>query len=149
MINVHALKSTSKSIGATELAQMALECEMAGKNGEYDFIKEHHEALMQRYAEVVEEGKAFMLEKGKSIEDEKTVADMSYEQVEDVIVKLKNACEDFDIDEANRLIDELYFGSLEGVELKGHFGKVKAFIDDFDYDEAAEEVDKIWEMLRR
>ncbi len=149
VINVHALKSTSKSIGATELAQMALECEMAGKNGEYDFIKEHHEALMQRYAEVVEEGKAFMLEKGKSIEDEKQVVDMSYEQVEDVIVKLRNACEDFDIDEANRLIDELYFGSLEGVELKGHFEKVKAFIDDFDYDEAAEEVDKIWEMLRR
>ncbi len=149
VISVHALKSTSKSIGANELAQMALDCELAGKNGEYDFVKENHEALMHRYEEVVEEGKAFLLEKGRSVDTEKQVVDMTYEQFESSMSKLKAACEDFNIDEASLLANELNDGTLEGVALNTYFAEVKTLIDDFDYDEAIEEIDKIWEELRR
>ena len=48
-IAVHALKSNSKGIGAEELAELALNLEMAGKEERIDYIHEHHEELLERY----------------------------------------------------------------------------------------------------
>jgi HPt (histidine-containing phosphotransfer) domain-containing protein len=48
-ILAHALKSTSLSIGASELSAHAKELELAGKNGEYDFILAHHQPVMEEY----------------------------------------------------------------------------------------------------
>ncbi len=48
-IKVHALKSSSKIIGAMGLSQMARELEVAGKEGNTDYIREHHEAAMEEY----------------------------------------------------------------------------------------------------
>lgn len=48
-IAVHALKSNSKGIGAEELAELALNLEMAGKENRADYIKEHHEELLKKH----------------------------------------------------------------------------------------------------
>ena len=48
-IKVHALKSTSLSIGAEALSAQAKELELAGKRGDGDFIRAHHPALMDAY----------------------------------------------------------------------------------------------------
>ncbi len=45
-IKVHALKSTSLTIGAEALSAQAKELELAGKRGDADFIREHHRALL-------------------------------------------------------------------------------------------------------
>lgn len=45
-IKVHALKSTSLTIGAEALSAQAKELELAGKRGDADFIREHHHALL-------------------------------------------------------------------------------------------------------
>ena len=45
-IKVHALKSTSLTIGAEALSAQAKELERAGKRGDADFIREHHRALL-------------------------------------------------------------------------------------------------------
>lgn len=49
VITVHALKSNSKGIGASELAELALNLEMAGKENRIDYILEHHEKLMEMH----------------------------------------------------------------------------------------------------
>ncbi len=46
---VHALKSTSLTIGAEQLSAQAKELELAGKNGDVAFIRAHHAALMEAY----------------------------------------------------------------------------------------------------
>ena len=51
-VKVHALKSTSLTIGAEALSAQAKELELAGKRGDEDFIKSHHAALMQAYGEL-------------------------------------------------------------------------------------------------
>jgi len=51
-IYVHALKSTSKMIGAMELSEMAKGCEFAAKEGREDYIIDHHDNLMKRYDKV-------------------------------------------------------------------------------------------------
>ena len=51
-VKVHALKSTSLTIGAEELSARAKELEMAGKSEDIEFIRENHPALMLMYEEV-------------------------------------------------------------------------------------------------
>lgn len=54
-VKVHALKSTSLTIGAEALSSQAKELELAGKRGDADFIQEHHPALMCAYDELCEQ----------------------------------------------------------------------------------------------
>ena len=52
-IQVHALKSTSKSIGATDLSEQARELEMAAKAGDAAYLKEHHAGCMEAYRNIL------------------------------------------------------------------------------------------------
>lgn len=51
-VYVHALKSTSKMIGAMELSELALRLEEAAKNSDVDTIKGKHDLMMKRYEAV-------------------------------------------------------------------------------------------------
>ena len=53
-IKVHALKSTSLTIGAEALSAQAKALEQAGKNGDVEYIRENHPLLLQMYGEVCE-----------------------------------------------------------------------------------------------
>ena len=55
-IAVHALKSTSLSIGAKRLSEAALALEKAGKEKQEAFILDHHEEAMKLYELTVREG---------------------------------------------------------------------------------------------
>lgn len=48
-VKVHALKSTSLTIGAETLSAQAKELELAGKRGDIDYVREHHPALLCAY----------------------------------------------------------------------------------------------------
>ena len=54
VIQVHALKSSMKSIGADELSEKALGLEMAGKGEDYDYIRHNHDTMMLAYEELFE-----------------------------------------------------------------------------------------------
>lgn len=53
-IAVHALKSNSRGIGAEEMADLALELEMAGKEMRVDYILDHHEEMIEKYNTLLE-----------------------------------------------------------------------------------------------
>lgn len=48
-IKVHALKSTSLTIGAETLSEQAKALELAGKGGDTAYIRENHQAMIQAY----------------------------------------------------------------------------------------------------
>lgn len=52
---IHALKSTSKMIGAVELSELAYELELAGKEGRLDDIRKKHNYVMKVYEWVIKE----------------------------------------------------------------------------------------------
>jgi HPt (histidine-containing phosphotransfer) domain-containing protein len=54
IIKVHALKSSSRLVGAMELGDAAYDLEMAGKDGKTDFIKEHTDELLVKYREYLD-----------------------------------------------------------------------------------------------
>ena len=53
-IKVHALKSTSLTIGAEKLSAYAKELELAGKKKDTAYIREHHPILLRQYEELCE-----------------------------------------------------------------------------------------------
>lgn len=53
-IQVHALKSSSRTIGANELAEQALALEMAAKNNETGFILKNTDSLLCNYSELLD-----------------------------------------------------------------------------------------------
>lgn len=53
-IQVHAVKGTSLTIGAKKLHEEAMEIEQSVKKGDVDFAKEHQEAFMSHYKNVLE-----------------------------------------------------------------------------------------------
>lgn len=59
-IFLHALKSTSKMVGAAELSEMAAKMEQAGKTGDIDYIKANYNALIEEYDKVIAEIKDYL-----------------------------------------------------------------------------------------
>lgn len=53
-INIHALKSTSLTLGAVELSEHAKELEFACKDKNYDFVTSHHAQVMEEYKVLME-----------------------------------------------------------------------------------------------
>ena len=52
-IRAHSLKSTSKTIGALMLSEHARCLEFALKDGDTEYVKEHHRELMSEYGELL------------------------------------------------------------------------------------------------
>ncbi len=55
-IELHALKSTSLSIGGKRLSELSLELEKAGKAGDAEFILAHHGEVLKLYEATAQEG---------------------------------------------------------------------------------------------
>lgn len=110
-IKVHALKSSSKLIGALELSDMARDLEFAGKEGRIDYIKENNDALIEKLlgytdtlADVFEGG-------GTSDGDSSSVAAAAV-VADDVILQaayaeIKKAATSMDGDTIWRIFEEL------------------------------------------
>ena len=63
-ILIHAIKSGSKTIGAGELAELALKLENASKIEDSAYIEAHHAAFIVRYKRTAEKIAAALLQRG-------------------------------------------------------------------------------------
>ncbi len=59
---VHALKSTSLTIGAVNLSEHAKDLEMAAKDGDTDYIKLHNQDVLEEYTELTDRLKEILEE---------------------------------------------------------------------------------------
>ncbi len=157
VIEVHALKSTSMTIGSKLLSERAKELELAGKSGNYKLIEEKNAALMELYGKVAELGEKYLEENRAVIPRPETPADeaaaenlpeISLENVMEYIEKIMAACEEFDGDEINNICVEASAYSCGGTALKPLFDEIKASADDFEYDEAREKAGAVSERLK-
>ncbi len=156
VIEVHALKSTSMTIGSKLLSERAKELELAGKAGNYKLIEEKNAALMELYEKVAELGGKYLEEnrpEGLSAEAEEeasaeTFPEITLENVMEYIEKIREACEAFDGDEIGSICGEAAAYSCGGTPLKPLFEEVRASADDFEYDEAKEKAEAIAENLK-
>ncbi len=153
VIEVHALKSTSMTIGSKLLFDRAKELELAGKAGNYKLIEEKNASLLELYEKVAEEGRRYLEENRPEGEDAETAGeeafpDITPEKVMEYIKKIREACETFDGDEIDNICAEAAAYSCNGTVLKPLFDEIKASADDFEYDEAKQKAEAIFEKLK-
>ncbi len=151
---VHALKSSSLSIGAKELSELAKMLEMAGKAGDYEVIHKNHVAVLTLYDEVVRNVTEYLHENGYETDafseiTHEELKEITWESFEDAVKRIVEACENFDGDEAGLVAQELCFCIVNGEALTSYFVEVKKKAEDFEYEEAAKLAMEAAKKVRR
>ena len=141
VIEVHALKSTSLSIGAVRLSGLAKELEAAGKADGLDTVERKNEELLRLYGEVVDAIHKYLGDAGaKPVQIEReNLVEIAAGVLAKYIEGAKAACQGFDGETMARIAGETVGYSFGGEPLADYFGRAAQFADDFEY-EAAEKV---------
>ncbi len=147
-IEVHALKSSSLSVGAIKLSELAKKLELAGKSGDYDVIGAENDVLIKLYEDVIAEGRKLLEKINRTKVSETAPSDTSTEAItseklKNYISQLENSCNDFDGDETVRIAHELSAYSYDGKPLKIWLEKIGEYAADFEYEKAMGELDKM------
>ncbi|MDE6518103.1 MAG: Hpt domain-containing protein, partial [Acetatifactor sp.] len=141
-IETHALKSSSKQIGAMALSELAAQMEKAGNNNNIEFIRVHHRELLEKYR-AYEPILAQYFEDAEEGEKPKAVYDA--EKVLEYLDNMQDAVDNLDMDEMDRVIGLLEQVMLEEMETQC-FVKMKEAVEELDV-ESCEELIKEWRQL--
>lgn len=152
VIEVHALKSTSLSIGSVKLSEFAKKLELAGKAGDYDVIRKENEALMKLYENVLKEGRGILIKNGVSSENESdnpdfTAEPLTYEKLCEYLSLIEESCNSFDSDEIIRIAKEALKYSYNEKPLKIWLDKIIVYAEEFEYEGALCELHNMQEEL--
>jgi CheY-like chemotaxis protein len=139
-IEVHALKSASKQIGAMELGNLAEELEMAGKAGDIPFIKKKTNKLLSQYLQYQ------MILKYYFPEEEKQEGAIPQDVLKMHLLNLKNAAGEMDVDMMDGIVAELSQFEFKDKELK-YFELLQTAVEELDTTTCEETVDAWNEYL--
>ena len=151
-ILVHALKSSSKTIGASKLAQYAYNGEMASKAEDVETIESNHQALMAEYKrilgvlaanpEIADDPTRNMVadvqSKKKASSDKLTPLDVT--EWEKLKTDLSQLLDTFEGDAVVEYVSHYQGSSFKGVEIPQLLGGVLEKVDSFDFEGALEEL---------
>ena len=129
VIDVHAVKSTSASIGAMELSEIARQLEAAGKEENLAFIDAHMNQFVKNCERMIKVLNVFF-EKDTTTAAGGEISVLENEWLEAVSL----ACEDMDALKAVELLRELqgkHFSPEEGQLLE----RIRGYVNQYDYDE--------------
>jgi HPt (histidine-containing phosphotransfer) domain-containing protein len=132
-MEVHALKSNSRLIGAISLADEAEYLEQCGMSGNVEEIKKKTPQLLKSY-KALKELFSFIISKE---EQEKGDLKISPEETKEVYKEIIEALEKFDIDTADYLLDSMMNYELSEAQSEYIF-RAKKKVVDFAYDKAME-----------
>ncbi|MGN0578838.1 MAG: ATP-binding protein, partial [Ruminiclostridium sp.] len=146
IIEVHALKSTSMSIGAVKLSGLAKELELAGKSERFETIEKKNGKLLRLYGEVMQTASEYLCSFAPADEQQEEVGELSeisHGALLEYIERAKEACEGFDGDTMAEIAEETSAFSWKGKPLNGYFGKAAKLAEDFEYESAAAKIDEL------
>ena len=143
VIEVHALKSSSLSIGASELSEKAKKLELSGKAGDINYITNNHKEMIDLYREVLAAGETLLDNNTKddnSDVEEVAVAEVKLdkEALTVVLGRIKTALESFDSDEVANVCEEYNGATYGDINVSETLKNISEFANDFDFDNAEE-----------
>ena len=130
-IRVHALKSTSRVIGALKLGGFAAELEKAGDTGDVETLEKSIPLLLEEYRHLAAE-----LEPLYDIEEEADTGDkpmISVEGLKEAYDTLLEFCSAYDFDSVVHVVESLSEYSIPEDEQTRYERLIKA-VDNFDYE---------------
>ena len=135
-IRVHALKSSSRQIGAAELGEMAAELEKAGNAQDIDYIRANNGPALDAFDDLLLKLSGYFPEQDDA-QDEADLTEISSDVLETLTEELSEACDSLDMDGMEALKDKLK-GYAFPEEAKAVLSKLYDAIDDIDTDACME-----------
>lgn len=139
-IEVHALKSASKQIGAISLSERAAAMEKAGNAREVEQIRQCTDEMLQQYRGYLSILEPFCSEQQ---EDDIGKQDISLDMLHELFAEMRDALDNLDFDCMESVIskmDQYHYEELQQ-EL---FGRLKNSVDEIDVDTCEDIIDH-WE----
>ena len=133
-IKVHALKSSSKIIGANNLSELAREMEDAGNRGDIAFISSHHNELLAMYRSFKQ--KLSRMNSHESADDTSKES-ISSEDLKNAYEALKETAEQMDYDSAELILSQLDKYDLPSADNET-FVEISKALKAFDWDKVDE-----------
>ncbi len=130
-IKVHALKSTSRVIGALELGEFAARLEKAGDLGDTETLDRELAELVSRYRKLAEELKPLKEQDGAEENDERPL--ITPQELQEAYRTLSEFCENFDFDSVVHVVESLQHYRIPEDEATRVDAIIKA-VDNFDYE---------------
>ena len=128
-IEIHSLKSLSRTIGADNLSFMAEELEKLGHKRDREAIKEKHGDLLKEYEAVEAE-----IKKIANIGRPRTrKIPLLREKAGEILRELFHAMDEFDYDAAEKICDELERYEYDSL-VEESYQKLRECVDNIDYD---------------
>lgn len=148
-IRVHALKSSSKMVGADRLSELAAEMEASAKaavedGAKSDYILSHEEELKNLYRDTALKVRQAL---GVGEDTPQELQEIDKGSFRDKLREIESCLETFEADRAEGLIKELSAYSMDGKKVSEILGEISSLIEDFDLNAAAEEVNKVLENI--
>lgn len=139
-IEVHALKSASKQIGAHELSDKAAELERAGNIGDLEMIHAKTDDMLEQYKSYIPILKPFCSTDKKEKRRKRPITDGV---LKNSFEKLRLAMDDLDMDAMEAVVEEMKQYEYEG-EAKTLFGQLQDATANIDI-ECCEAIMQTWE----
>ena len=136
-IMVHALKSTSKTLGADTLSEMAKNAEKAARNKDTVYIRENHEGLIVKYRETVQ----CILDVLSPYEAGSAVGtEITKEGFLKRLRELQESLTTFEVNVAEDLLREMNGLVYRGTAVSELLRDVRQDVEEFELEKAAEKV---------
>lgn len=136
-IQVHALKSTAKMLGADALSDNAKAMENAAKDNDAEYIASHHRQLMEELSDTAHKIQGIALA-GEDNDEQERTSEISAEELVERLTALRELFDTYEADKAHTLIDKLGGTSVGGVSVKKLLAPIKSDVEDYEYEAAAQ-----------
>ncbi len=140
-IKVHSLKSTALNIGAVEVSKLAEAQENACKEGNYSYIDENMEKLLDSYQNVINHIGNLLVEKGilQKVEDTKEES-MDEKMALQILASIRQYVDEFSFDKVFDILEQLETCKVEE-PYNEIFDKIREYMDDLEIDQVKKVID--------
>lgn len=140
-LNVHALKGVSRTIGAFEVGELAMELEESGKAGDWDKIREKTPVLLKKYRELGEKLR------GQSEEEEEELLPISDEELSEKLQHLLDLLDQYDSFGAEEVLKDMERYDYPKYAMRELIKKMKEEMNQFNYDSCKEAAKQMFDYL--
>ncbi|MCH5268908.1 MAG: response regulator [Lachnospiraceae bacterium] len=144
-IMVHALKSSSKMVGADTLSEMAKAVEEAAKNQDIVYIRENHGELITKYQKTIRTILEVLGSEDTNLSGENvaTGTEVSKEELLKLLSELKENLDLFEASAAENLLEQTKDLVYQGASVKELMQDVSQDVENFELVLAAEKVEAL------
>ena len=146
---VHALKSSSKMIGADKLSETAKRLEEAAKNGDSAYIHQNTTSLLEKFHETAQQIADIFISDEQTDSEQPMGEEIAQSRLLEKLNELKSGLATYEADKAEAVISEISGFSYRGSSLSRLLRDIARDVENFDFSAAGEKAQTLTESVER